>query len=455
MSKKITELSELLPWSTSTTDLLEIVDVSDTSVSYPTGTNKKLQVVAFLSREYHTGTQSSTTISDRNTRRETTYKAYFTNVVYVRSKSDLPTPSWWIITLEAWSNYIFTAMVDLTWDRLVCNWIVGIQWITSETSAITSTWLPAWVAMLTTIYTLPMRDIALHDVDTLFDIDSWWTGAYDWFAVNIIDVANVWVVNNYANWINFSCAFINSYNLTLNWTFDTTSRDSTIFILTTWWTLIDVWASAVCSRRLRFVFSAVVATAWNTLININASATIPDDQFIFFVCNFSWGWTYIVWADEKNIISDRQNNKWIKNSATIWQMYMTNNASATTINTIDVFEKVAWVTIEWTENQRFSHASNRLTYIWAIAWTFKVSAFVTCVSWTTNQIQKVRIAKNWVDRVASEWLSETAWTRAENIQAQDVVQLENWDYIEIYVANWTSTATITAENLSVIIMKLV
>lgn len=65
------------------------------------------------------------------------------NFIFINSKSDLPTASGGVITLEANKTYYFTTDIDLTGDRLVGSQDTVILGSSSENSSITSTGLSA------------------------------------------------------------------------------------------------------------------------------------------------------------------------------------------------------------------------------------------------------------------------------------------------------------------------
>lgn len=92
------------------------------------------------------------------------------NIVFVSSKSELPTAVEGVITLAANITYYFTTTVDLTGDRLVGGANTVILGSSSENSRITSTGLGAGVPLFYTEWTTPVRHVTFQDVDTAIQL---------------------------------------------------------------------------------------------------------------------------------------------------------------------------------------------------------------------------------------------------------------------------------------------
>jgi hypothetical protein len=133
---------------------------------------------------------------------------------------------------------------------------------------------------------------------------------------------------------------------------------------------------------------------------------------------------------------------------------MTNNAISTTISTVDTPVKVLGTSTANSINQKFTHTDNRLTYVGALIRDFQVTATLSLTS-GNNNIIGVYVAKNGVVITSSEMYSTTSsGGRAESITCQTILELNQNDYIEIFVENSTGTTNITVEYLNVICKSL-
>ena len=112
------------------------------------------------------------------------------SIVFVNSKSDFPTAVAGVITLLDNYTYFITTTVDLLGDRLVCGINTTIIGGSSENCRIKSTGLTG-TALITSNYSLPIRNITIEaDVALNLQGDGV-TTALDWFGVNFTDCATV------------------------------------------------------------------------------------------------------------------------------------------------------------------------------------------------------------------------------------------------------------------------
>ena len=155
-----------------------------------------------------------------------------TNLTFVSSKSDLPSPIGGVITLLAEHTYYFTTDVDLLGDRLLGSQDTVILGSSSENSSITSTGLGVGVALFTTEWTTPIRHITFKDVDTSLDINGVTNApvALDWTGVNFLNIPNIGEISTCDNWIYSKGAFLNSKGFTFSGTVGTIGIDNSIFV---------------------------------------------------------------------------------------------------------------------------------------------------------------------------------------------------------------------------------
>lgn len=373
--------------------------------------------------------------------------------IFVNSKSDLPSPVSGVITLVDNYTYFITKTIDLTGDRLVGGQNTTIIGGSSENCILKSTGLSTSTALLSSNWSIPMRNITItHDTALNLDATSNPTSALDWFGVNFTNCATVGTIKSYSNFIMSDCALLNSANLTFDGTIGTVGFQQCLFSGIAGQTILNFPSTLTITRRIRAIYSSFVAFGGATAINVDTSAVIPIEGYILDTINFSGGATYVAGVQHTDNKALFQNCKGINNSSEIGQMYFSDNATENTIATQGVFEKIEGTTVASSVNEKFSHSSNRLTYTGGIARDFVITA-----SCSANSVQTaaanitVRIAKNGVTLADSESQATTSQSgRNENFYCQTIIQMTTNDYVEMFIANNS-----TANNLLVTELNLV
>lgn len=373
--------------------------------------------------------------------------------IFVNAKTDFPAAVSGVITLEANKTYFICTTVDLTGDRLVASQNTTIIGGSSENCFLISTGLSASTALLSSAWTLPMRNVSItHGTALNLDATANANQALDWFGVNFTNCATVGLVKNYTNFIASDCALLSSANFTFDGTIGTVGFNQCIFSGIAAQTTLIFPSTLTITRRIRAIYSAFVAFGGGTAINVSTSAVVPVEGYILDTCNFSGGATYVAgvtYTDNKALF---QNNKGIENSAEIGQMYYTNNATQNPIATAGVFEKILGTTTASASNEKFTHTSNRLTYTGAITREFVVTASCSANSVVTNNVViTVRIAKNGTTLAESESQATTSASgRNENFFCQTLVSLAQNDFIELFIANNTNANNLLVTELNVL-----
>jgi len=377
--------------------------------------------------------------------------------VIISEKSDLPTPISNVITLGDNVTYYFTTTVDLLGDRLVGGENTVILGSSSENSRIKSTGLGVGVPLFTTEWTTPIRHVTFQDVDTALAIDGSVNPplALDWTGVNFLNVPNIGLIDTADNFIFSKGAILNSQNLQFDGSHGTIGIDNSIFAGTgSAGNILDILSTCTISRRFRLIYSSMVVFGSSVGINANASATIPVEGYILDTINFSGGGTYLSGVDYTDNKTRFVNSKGIENTAEIGNYYMTNNATVTTISTVDTPVKALGTTTANAINQKFTHTDNRLTYVGALIRDFQVTATISLTS-GNNKVIGVYVAKNGVVIPSSEMYSTTSGTgRSESLTCQTILELNEGDYVEIWIENSSTLDDITVEYLNVIIKSL-
>ena len=361
--------------------------------------------------------------------------------VFVFSKLDLPTPVSGVITLGNNITYFITKTIDLTGDRIVAGVNSVIIGGSSENCILKSTGLSSSTALITSVYSLPMRSITItHGTALNLDGDGT-TTALDWFGVNFTDCATVGTIKDYTNFVMSDSAFLNSGNLTFDGTIGTIGMSNCLFDCATTSTALILPSTLTVSRRFRIIYSSFVVLSGETGINVNASATISSERYILDTVNFSGGGTYttgVAYTDNKALFV---NCVGLINTSTKGFMYMLNNGTDTSIGTpnVNTWVKASGTTTSGT-NSKFTHTTNRLTYNGAFTNSFLVTLNATARSGGTNQIISIGVAKNGTIISESEGIIRTTTSNVEHGgSTQAVLEMVANDYVELFVRNTSST----------------
>lgn len=377
-------------------------------------------------------------------------------IVFVSSKSDLPTASGEVITLSDNITYFFTTTVDLTGDRLVCGNNTTILGGSSENCRIKSTGLTG-TALITSNYSLPIRNITI-EADVALNLDGTGnaTAALDWFGVNFTDCNTVGTIKTYSNFIMQDSAFLNSGGLTFDGTIGTVGMTQCLFDVNGTNTAFILPATLTITRRFRIIYSSFVVTSGQTGINANASATIPTEAYILDTVNFAGGGTYLSGLNHTSNKSLFINCVNITNTAVNGQLYMQGNVTATTITNTTDFVKIAGTTTASADNSKFSHSNNRLTCDAIISRKYLIQCTLSFSSGNANvcefgfydsQLSSVRTPS----RTKS---TANASGRAENVVFSCVVTMKANDYLEIHARNTSAVTNITVDQMNFVVTEI-
>lgn len=377
-------------------------------------------------------------------------------LVFVSDLTDLPTASAGVITLAANSTYFFTKTVDLAGARLVVNQNTTILGTSSENARIKSTGLVGF-ALLTSAWTLPLRNITIEaaialDLDAAGNPDQ----ALDWFGVNFTDCATVGTIANYGNVIWTDCALLNSANLTFDGSINTVGINSSLMSGIAGQTTIIVPATATIVRRFRLIFSAISTPSTGAGIDFSASASVPAEGYILDSCNFSGAGTYLAGVTSTSDKALFFNNAGITNTSANGQMYMHGNTTATAVAAANTYYKIAGTTTASSGNSKFTHASNRMTYDGAVRRRFLVICTLSFNAGNNNACRFGLYASSSASvRTQSEVLATADLAgRAENVTFQDVIEMQNADYVEVHCENTSAATNITVSDMNVTITQL-
>jgi len=377
------------------------------------------------------------------------------NLKWIHTKYDLPTAVAGVITLEDNLTYFFTTDVDLLGDRLVCGVNTTIIGGSSENCRIKSTGLTG-TALITSVYSLPIRNITI-EADVALDLDGdGTTTALDWFGVNFTDCNTVGTIKDYSNFIMADSAFLNSGGLTFDGSIGTVGMSQCLFDVNGTNTAFILPATLTITRRFRIIYSSFVVTSGQTGIDVDASATIPTESYILDTVNFAGGGTYLTGVDHTSNDALFTSCVGIINTAVNGQLYMQGNATATTVGATNTFYKVAGTTTASADNSKFSHSNNRLTCDAVISRKYLIQATLDFTSGNNNVCEFGFYDSQLAGIRTPSRTKATANTggRAENITFFCVVTMDSGDYLEVHAANTSAVTNITVENLNFIITEI-
>ena len=369
------------------------------------------------------------------------YEEKHVNFIEINDLTDLPSAVSGVITLTGGYTYLFLKHIDLLGSRLVCGQDTVIVGWSSENCSISSTGLSSGTALVTSVYSLPIRNISFTHA-LVFDLQGdGVTTALDWFGVNLLNCASGGTIKNYTNFVAGDSALLNSGGFIFDGTIGTIAFSNCLFDTASTKTAITVLSTCTVSRRLRIIYSSFVTLSGETGVNFNSSATVGDEKYILDTVNFSGGGTYISGLDNTSNKALFSNCVGITNTSTRGFMYMINNATDTTIGTgnVNVWVKAAGTTTSSTLS-KFTHSNNRLTYGGAFSQSFVVHINTAVRSAGTNMVISIGIAKNGTIIAESEMTIRTAVANQEYPGSTTaIVELVSTDYVEVFVRNTSST----------------
>lgn len=376
--------------------------------------------------------------------------------VKVRSKDQLPAAVATVRTLLANVTYYFTTIVDLEGDRLVCGANTVILGASSENCKIISTGLAISTPMISSTYSLPIRNISFTS-GTVFDLEGdGVTTALDWDGVNFVDCNTVGRVKDYSNFIMTNSALLNSAELIFDGTIGTIGLDGSLFEGRLGQVTIYLFSTLTVTRRFRVGYSSFVCLPGEIAISVNPSVVIGNERYILDTVNFSGGGDYINGVDETSNKSLFSGCAGIINTAVNGQLYMNDNATETTISVINTFYKVAGTTTPSADNSKYTHTNNRLTNDATVARKYLIQCNLSFNS-GNNNICQFGFFDSAIGAIRAP--SKTKSTangsgRAESVSFSCVVSHVQGNYVEIHCANTSSATNVTVTDLNFIVTEI-
>jgi hypothetical protein len=378
------------------------------------------------------------------------------NIVFVSSKSDLPTAVSGVITLADDITYYITTTVDLTGDRLVAGQNTVILGASSENCYLKSTGLNSSTALITGNYSLPIRNISFTH-GTVFNLDGdSVTTALDWFGINFVDCQTVGTIKDYSNFVMTDSAFLNASGLTFDGTLGTVAFGNCLFDNYASGTAITIPSTATISRRFRIIYSSFITSSGETSINVSSSASIGNERYILDTVNFAGGGTYISGVDNTSNKSLFINCVGITNTAVNGQLYMQGNTTATVVSASNTFYKVLGTTTASSDNAKYTHTNNRLTNNASVSRKYLIQCILSFTA-SANDVCEFGFYDSKLSAIRTPSKTKTtanASGRAENVSFTCVVSHIQGDYLEIHCSNTSGARNITVDQLNFIVTEI-
>lgn len=384
------------------------------------------------------------------------------NFVFVGKKSDLPPAVNGVINLKDNYTYFFTTTIDLQGDRLVAEQNTTILGGSSENSRIKSTGISTTTALLSSHYSLPLRNITLEAPYAInLDATGYGTQALDWFGVNFTNCAKVGIISSFNNFIMLDSAFLSSQDLTFDGTTGTIGFNQCLFSADFGIggnrPILKLASTANITRRFRSTVNSFVVPSGFTAILAEVTS-IPAESFIIDTCNFSGPGTYLVGditdtAGPKSLYKD---SRGIANTFVSGQLFMKDNVTQTSIAATDAWVKVAGITADSGELSKFTASDNRLTCQALIEREYNIQCTLSFRCEASNNVKfGIYDSINNDIRIASEIKHTSSAGELHHVTIVDLIsQLTQGDYIEIHCKNLDGITPITVEYMNLLIYQV-
>jgi len=136
------------------------------------------------------------------------------------------------------------------------------------------------------------------------------------------------------------------------------------------------------------------------------------------------------------------------NNASFACLYISTPAQ-TSIGLAGTFVKIAGTTTEITSTADITVGTNRFTYTGAKTRRFRLDAVISATTVNTNTTLAWRFAKNGVTVLSSEQKRRIESNNdLGNFSISCCPELANGDYVEMWIANETDTANLTAQRMN-------
>ncbi len=400
------------------------------------------------------------------------------NFIFVGSKNDLPTAVDGVINLKDNYTYFFTTTVDLEGDCLVAGQNTTILGGSSENCRIKSTGISTTTALLSSHYSIPIRNVTFEAPWVLnLDATGYGTQALDWFGVNFTNCAKVGIISSYNNFIMLDGAFLDSQDLTFDGTTGTVGFNQCLFTgkfppgnPSAPKSILNFPSTFICSRRIRVsVCSFVVPPGYTGITVQDGMVFTQPESFIIQTCNFSGPGTKIGVSTHTDVDGPDtffEGNRGIQNTYASGQLYMRDNTNTTVIGVgnTNVWTKVVGVTTTTGAiNSKFTATEGRLTYDVSIDRRFLSQATISFTTENPNVEPDIEIGI--LDYNSATGIGTILQTSATTVRScdygtyytthlTDIHDHNQGDYVELYIRNKTDDSDITVNEMSLLVTSI-
>lgn len=378
------------------------------------------------------------------------------NLIFVQSLSDLPTPVSNVITLITDTAYVFTKTVDLTGNRIVSDGNNSIIGFGNSTSKIISTGLSSSSYLIFSNNNLFVSNIALkHDRIIQLTPSIATTYSHQYVNTTFLDGSTMCLnIGSASNLLIDRCAFVNCKEINLSGTTNSVVINGSSIVSSSGAGVVINASSLVINTRFRVVYSVIQVNTTGAGIQATA-ANIPNESFILNTVYFSG--TGSALAGTLDSTSNKAfiiNCVGVTNTSTIGFLSMTNNATAT-IQTSPTWTKALGTTTASSVNSKFTHTDNRLTYTGAFTNTYLASLNANLYAAHNGQVLSIGLAKNGTIIAESEMtVRYIDGSNPINASCNIPVSLTANDYIEVFIRNSTSNSNVTVQDMQLMIKKI-
>jgi len=388
------------------------------------------------------------------------------NFIFVGTKNDLPPAVNGVITLKDNYTYFFTTTVDLQGDRLVAGDNTTILGGSSENCRIKSTGIGTDVALLSSVYSLPIRNITFEApwaINLVASIPT--VHALDWFGVNFTNCARVGIISSYNNFIMLDGAFLSSQDLTFNGTTGTVGFNQCLFTgqfppgNPSAKSILNFPSTFICNRRIRVTVCSFIVPPGYTGITVQNGVTfVQPESFILQTCNFSGPGTKLgvsTHTDVNGNDSYYEGNRGIQNTFVVGQYYMKDSVEITTFAASNTWTKIAGITTTaGVTNSKFTSTDNRLTSNAVIDRKYSIQATISFEAGANPFTAKFGIYDSTVGIRTASSFTHVADNSVSHVSINDIVELNSGDYVEIHALNMDNTEGLRAIDMNVIVSQL-
>ncbi len=191
-----------------------------------------------------------------------------------------------------------------------------------------------------------------------------------------------------------------------------------------------------------------VARCELTGMDVSAVATMDPGSYILEDCSFIGGGTFLLGIQSDDERANFTGCTGIPNSVTATGYYAVAESTVTPIGSVNVPAKAVVTTTAMGVSQRFTLTDNRATYDGVLDQAFKTSAILNLEAGPDDEIS-IHLAVNGTIVAESEWRDQCdSLGVCRSIKTQALLQLEETNYVEVWVENRTSAGDITVTDIN-------